>query len=391
MPHRTILTRRMAALTAFSLAILAAACSTSPSPETSAPPATEPTPDASPPATPNPIRALPAGWTEVTPGGRTACSDGSPFRFYVRPGTVDRVVFEMSGGGACWDSLTCGFASQLFSKNVDPAKLPWVVPGGTRPPGIYDHEAADNPFRDWHHVFVPYCTGDVHWGDNLAKYTDSLTIAHVGAVNARAALDWLYGNVPRTEKVMVTGCSAGGYGAIMWAPYVRQHYGTSAAVYQLADSAAGTITPDFFSKIRDSWRFGAALPAFVPGLSKPDDVTSLSALYGAIGRFYPDVPLAQYNTTYDETQSYFFTALGGGDVKAWSTAMRAEVSGIVASTPSFRAITAPGYQHCILNRPDLYTATFDGERLVDWISRRIDDKPVTNHDCGENCGAPKPN
>jgi hypothetical protein len=335
---------------------------------------------------PNPIKSLPAGWNEVRPGGRTACSDGSPFAFYVRPGTIDRVVFEFSGGGACWNATTCGFAGQLFSKNVDPAELPWA---GGAAPGIYDHANPDNPFRDWHHVFVPYCTGDIHWGDNVAKYSDTLSISHVGAVNARAALDWLYANVLHTENVMMTGCSAGGYGSIMWTPYVRQHYGTGTPVAQFSDSAAGVITSDFFSTIQESWRYDKVLPGFVPGLEKVENVRALSAVYKGVGSLYPDVPLAEFNTNFDEIQSYFFSVLGGGDVNQWSAKMRAEITDMQASVPSFRGITGPGYQHCIINQKEFYSASFGGVKLTDWIKKRIANEPVANSDCGSQCGAPK--
>jgi len=333
-------------------------------------------------AAPNPIKVLPAGWNEVRPGGRTACSDGSPFSFYVRPGTVDRVVFEFAGGGACWNATTCSFASSLFTKNVIPAELPWA---GGAAPGIYDHANADNPFRDWHHVFVPYCTGDIHWGDNVAAYSDTLTIAHAGAVNARAALDWLYTNVPRSENIMMTGCSAGGYGSMMWTPYVRQHYGAGTAVAQFSDSAAGVISADFFSTIQESWRYDKALPSFVPGLENAANVRALSSLYKGVGSFYPNVPLAQFNTNSDEVQSYFFTTLGGANAKQWTDKMRGEIADLQSNVTSFRAITAPGRQHCIINRDEFYTAAFDGVKLTDWIKKRIANESVANFDCGSKC------
>jgi hypothetical protein len=328
----------------------------------------------------NPINALPSGWNEIRPGGRTACSDGSPFSFFVRPGRVDRVLFEFSGGGGCWSASTCGFASSLFSKNVDPAKLPWADGSS---PGVYDKSNADNPFRDWHHVYVPYCTGDVHWGDNVATYSDAVTIAHVGAVNARAALDWLYANVPKPQNLMLTGCSAGGYASIFWTPHVRQHYGAGTPITQFSDGAAGVIGNDFFASIQASWRYDKALASFVPGLQDTGKIDALSSLYQSVGNFYPDVPLAQFNTSFDEIQSFFFTTLGGGNnVAQWSTMMRAEVALVASTVPSFRSITAAGKQHCIINQPEFYTASFDGVKLTDWLKKRIANEPVSSHDCG---------
>ena len=53
-----------------------------------------------------------------------------------------------------------------------------------------DRARATNPFRDASYVFVPYCTGDLHAGSNVATY-DVLgprTFAHVGRRNVEALL-----------------------------------------------------------------------------------------------------------------------------------------------------------------------------------------------------------
>lgn len=337
-------------------------------------------------AKPNPIDSLPDGWNAITPGGAPACSDASPYSFYVRRGSVDRVVVEFSGGGACWNATTCAFASSLFEKTVDPTALPWLA---SPPPGIYDHDRPDNPFRDWHHVFVPYCTGDIHWGDNVADYGNGLTIHHVGATNTRAVLDWVYQNVLHADRITLTGCSAGGYAAILWTPWVAQHYGPGTPVSQLADSAAGTITASFFAEIEKSWKFRSSIPSFVPGLEAGKSVSNLSTLYDAIGAAYPDLPLSQYNTAYDETQSKYFALLGGGNADTWSALMREEIKGIRAATPSFHYLIAPGSQHCILTRNELYEASFGGKKLADWISAQREGELVEDFDCGSDCGSPE--
>ncbi|MDF2695845.1 MAG: hypothetical protein K0S65_4228 [Labilithrix sp.] len=328
------------------------------------------------------ITKLATGWNAIPGPEGTACSDGSPFSFYVRPGTLNRVVLEFSGGGACWDALTCGFASSLFSKNIDPNAMPWSS-GAT---GIYNHDRADNPFRDWHHVFVPYCTGDVHWGANDADYSGT-QIKHYGAKNTRAVLDWLYANLAQPEKMMTTGCSAGGYGSILWAPYVRQHY-ASAKHYQLSDSAVGAITDSFFEQIRTAWKFGDALPTFVTGLNDVTQVRSLDTVYEKIGAFYPDMPLSQFNTRYDKVQSAYFQTLGGGDVTAWSQKLLDSMTAIHAATPSFRSFVAPGNEHCIIPRDELYTATVGGKRVIDFVASMVNDQPIENVDCGSDCGQP---
>ncbi|MGK4007377.1 pectin acetylesterase-family hydrolase [Sorangium sp. So ce1036] len=338
--------------------------------------------------TPAGILSLPAGWNTISPGGETTCSRGDPFRYFVRPGTVNRLVVEFRGGGACWNATTCAFAGSVFQETVteDPAIV--NEQGAT---GIYDHENPDNPFRDWHHVYIPYCTGDIHWGDNVATYGEgsgAVTIRHKGAVNVRAALGWIYENVPAPEKVFVTGCSAGAYGSILWSAHLREHY-ADAPVYQFADSGAGIITDTFFEDSFPSWRPQGAYPTWISGLD-PAGLTRLPALYTAIGNHYPDMRLSQYNTAYDEDQIRFFRLMGGGDAAAWSDAMRASVDDIEASTPNFSSYLAPGSDHCILWRPELYTVASGGTRLVAWLDDLVNGDAPPSVACeGDACGAPE--
>jgi len=333
------------------------------------------------------ILDLPAGWTVMEPGGDTTCARDTPFSYYVRPGTVNRLVVEFRGGGACWDALTCSFAGSTFQETV--GSDPWVT-DEAQAKGIYDHQNPDNPFKDWHHVYIPYCTGDIHWGDNVMTYgsgQSATTIHHKGAVNVRAALDWVYENVPAPEKIFVTGCSAGAYGAILWSAHVREHY-PKAEVHELADSGAGIVSDTFFQDSYPAWNAGQAYPTWIPGVSG-EAVQKLPALYASIGNHYPDMKLAQYNTVYDEDQIFFFKAMGGGDAEEWSTAMRASVAEIASSTPSFRYYLAPGEEHCAIPYEKFYTAESNGVRLVDWIRERVEGKPVESVDCeGAACAAP---
>src|SRR5215210_4000630 len=52
------------------------------------------------------IEDLPPGWTTFAPGGETRCARGTPFKYFVRRGSVNRVIIDFRGGGACWDYFT---------------------------------------------------------------------------------------------------------------------------------------------------------------------------------------------------------------------------------------------------------------------------------------------
>lgn len=277
------------------------------------------------------LAALPAGeWSALEPGGATTCSGGTPFRFYVWPGRTDRLVMNFIGGGGCWNESTC--RAGTFTPDVSQTDA--VLASGETF-GIFDMEDAANPVGDYTHVVVPYCTGDVHWGDATTEYADDLVIEHRGAVNARLVLAWVGAHVEATDRVLTTGCSAGGYGASLWGAYLMDRYREAHHVL-LADSSAGVITPEFFDESFPNWNATAAFPRFVPGYD-PDEVDSLTTVYTAFADHFPDAVFAQYNTRRDWNQALFYAIMGGeGGVNAWSEGMRENLGAIAAGTPGFR-------------------------------------------------------
>lgn len=318
---------------------------------------------------------LSAQWQTIEPGGATVCSDGSPFRFFVHPGSPERLLVEFEGGGGCWSAETC--ALDIYTRRIttDPElarRLGLLV-------GIYDRANPANPFRDWTHVYVPYCTGDLHWGNAARAYNTSLSqpyiVQHKGAVNAASALAWTFENVAAPRQVAVVGCSAGGYGSILWAPQVMARYSGASALH-LSDSAAGVVPAGFFGTVLAAWDVSAAWPKDIPSLaleSLDPARVGLADLYAGIAAHYPLSRFSQYNTLADTTQVFFAGLTAGRPVAPaeWTAAMQAQVAAIEAASPNFSSYTAPGSQHCVLNSPALYTTTVGNVRLVDWINRLL--------------------
>jgi hypothetical protein len=326
-----------------------------------------------------------AGWNEIQPGGETACSKGSPFRFFVRPGASDKVVVEFSGGGACWNDATCPLAAaaSVFTETVE---TPDYVGDEAKAKGINDHSRADNPVKDWTHVFIGYCTGDIHTGNNTRTYTDpnskeQVTINHKGAANARAVLSWVFKNFQDPQQVLVTGCSAGGYGATFWAPHVKRRYKQS-KIYHFSDAAAGVVSPSFFAEINESWKPQGVYPSYIPG-SDPSVKANLSSFYNAVGAFFPDMPMAQYNTLKDGTQALYFNFVTGQDAGAWSKLMLGEMDAIRASSKNFSSYVAPGDTHCAIPNDGFYKAAAGDKTLAAWLGEILQDKKPENIACPE--------
>lgn len=322
-----------------------------------------------------------ADWQTIEPGGDTVCSDGSPYRFFVHPGDPARLLVEFEGGGACWSAETC--AMEIYTRRVttDPElarRLGLLV-------GIYDRTNPANPFREWTHVYIPYCTGDLHWGNATRSYTPAglATIQHKGAANAAAALRWTSENVPSPDRVTVTGCSAGGYGAILWAPALLSRYAGASFVH-LSDSAAGVVPPGFFTTVLASWDVSAAWPKDIAplALEKLDPARlTMADLYSGIAGHHPLATFAQFNALEDATQVYFY-GLTRGDGAAtpaeWSQQMQASLATIRRDNANFASYLAPGSAHCIVNTPAFYTTSVNGVRVADWIARLGTARPPTS-------------
>jgi hypothetical protein len=327
------------------------------------------------------------GWLEVRPGGETLCSRGTDYAYFVRPGDPEKVVVEFQGGGACWDDVTCSVAGAIFSEDIEDTR--GAV--GLYRQGIYDHDNPDNPFAGWTHVMVPYCTGDVHWGNADTDYgsgEDKFTIHHRGYVNALSAIGWVQNELPDPTKIAVTGCSAGGYGSIVWSAWMMENY-PEAKVLQFSDSAAGIITDQFFADSFPQWGVDKAFPAWIPelDLSIIDYMDlELGDVYEIIGNHYPQNRISQYNTLQDKTQVFYYEAMNGaGGGTGWTERMADSVFKIKEATPNFNMYMAGGDVHCTIPIGDFYTREVNGVRLVDWLSDYMEDDEAPEDVVCEDC------
>jgi len=186
---------------------------------------------------------IPDGWSEIDPaqvypgfeynGLTPACSncptcDSDKFTFFVKKGAVNKLVVYFQGGGACWDSVNCLYAPTYTQQQIEHLDM-FTNPDFMQ--GIFDTANPANPFKDWYFVYIPYCTGDIHWGASDTEYpdvwdqipsVDAWTIKHRGFVNFQVALKWITDNFQWPRKIFVTGVSAGSYGAIGGFPFIKE-------------------------------------------------------------------------------------------------------------------------------------------------------------------------
>ena len=317
----------------------------------------------------------------MEPGGETICAHGTPYYYWVRPGTLNKLLIYFEGGGGCWDAETCRAGSTFYNDAIIPLDSP------RNRSGIFDFANPDNPFKDYAFIYIPVCTGDVYTGDIVQTYPfasgEEITIHHKGFVNARAALEWVFDNVAAPESIFVTGCSAGSVGSAVFAPYIIDHY-RDTALTQLGDSLAFVFhRPLNLSDYNSYANFASWIPALTA--LQPGEFT-MARYYSAVAGYYPDHIFAQYNSAFDSVQIRFFVAVGGSQ-DGFNPALQASLNEIHTNASNFRSYTAGGALHCITPSPQFYTYETDGMRFSDWVADLALGRKVESVTC-EPCDTP---
>lgn len=335
---------------------------------------------------------------------RPICSRDTPYVFFAKRGSVNKLVVYYQGGGACWNYLTCNLPT--YKVEADPLD----DDPDDASSGFADLSDPLNPFRDWNVVFVPYCTGDIHWGDSAVDYTSggqTLHIEHRGAVNARVVEKWARDHFVLPEQVFVTGSSAGAYGAIGNAPWHMEFAWPSSEFAVLGDAGNGVITQDFLVNDLQNWGLEKNIPDWIPALAGRD-LASLSIVdaYVESARFYPQNRFATLTTAYDgnfggQTGFYNIMLNGGNPAAAlswwdascqWNEAMRAQnLETFMRSPQNFRYYIGTGSRHTFWGWPGVYDDTTGGvPTLVDWVEEMLVGGPGwVNVECAD-CGTTFP-
>jgi hypothetical protein len=228
----------------------------------------------------NPVRAEYDTWLKVEPPG-IVCGNNSQYKFFVNfSAQSDNLVVVFEPGGACWDYESCtgknGIRGAANPNGLpdDHAELaPYISPFLSR----FDETS---PSRDWNLVYVPYCTGDVHTGAAVAHYEGlepadpPIDFHHDGHAAVEQIVTWLDGEFTRVPKLLVTGCSAGGVGALVNYRFLRNGIRAVEKGYLIDDS--GPVFPSsgfsgpMHAMIRAAWNLDSLAALEPPGFTFDD-------------------------------------------------------------------------------------------------------------------------
>ncbi len=320
----------------------------------------------------------------LTPSCAASPGTDSEFSFFVKAGTVNKLVVYFQGGGGCWDSMNCLYFS-TYSEEAPPVEAFADTTGR----GIFDTNNEDNPFKDWYFVYVPYCTGDVHWGANDQVYPDYLdfipgldswTIRHRGFVNFQLVLKWITDNFSRPRHIFVSGSSAGSYGAILAAPYIKEAYRLS-RLSVVGDAGNGVTEPSSFQDT-SILNWNIQIPDWIFPEGYTPDLT-MADVYKRIAAEYPWSKFSQYTTAWDWNQTFFYNVmLNIMNPAVWETGWPAQwcewhdqmtsmADETAAEAPNYRYYIAEGADHTIMMSPKFYTDESAGIPFVEWVRAMV--------------------
>lgn len=328
------------------------------------------------------LEDLQEGWNELVPGGETSCVSDPDYRFFARPADPERLLVYFQGGGACWNGETCAQGEPIHKPDLRNDASP------PAPTGILDLRDAENSFASHSIVFVSYCTGDVHLGNADTTYivheqgggTRQLAIRHRGHVNAMAALSWVRANFTTPREIFVAGSSAGAVATPFYASVLANQY-PGARVIALGDDAGtyGRVAMDAVDQGR--WRFQDVVRQ-QSGWENFPGRFGVEDLYVTAARSAPNLRLYQVDHAHDQAQRRYHELAGTAnpDMLALLRETRSAISGQV---PEFRAYTAGGTRHRILDSRTFYGYATNGHRLTEWVAALVNGDTVPTVDCTE--------
>ena len=316
-----------------------------------------------------PLEAPDMTWTWVDVPD-SFCRDGSTAGLGLSLNSAsDKVMIFMQGGGACFDSFTCG---------TNPANV--ALQKGEQIAGVFNRTQADNPVKDWSFVFVPYCTGDVHLGTKEDGMIEGVgPQMFVGRLNLLAYLNRIVPTFSDASQVLLTGISAGGFGAAASMEIVQWAFG-DIPVTAIDDSGPPMSTEYLASCLQEKWSTTWGFDKSVlqdcgADCDGPGDYSLPYSIH--VAKKFPNHMGGLIETTGDvvitgfygfganDCTGSFFTAIPQDTFRMGLLDYRATIMELDGDLGTF---FIEGNQHTWLAANSFYEFEVGGVRMIDWFT-----------------------
>lgn len=321
-------------------------------------------------------------WTWVGIEGNK-CRNGSPTGIGVyRNPDSDRLVIYLEGGGACFNQISC---------NTNPEAFGEANFRSTAFTGILNFGDPANPLAGANFIYVPYCTGDVHAGS-----AEGANVVHgptnqsfVGHDNVGRALARIVPTFPDVERVVLTGSSAGGFGA--WLNYEQVAKAFCREDVVLLDDAGPPLSAPYLAtclqeRWRTLWGLDETLPAGCTDCAAGVEGGGVTALAPYLVDAYPEARFGLISSLRDSTISLFFgfaqddcaildnarlpdTEASGDTFEQGLLQLKSD---LLDPAPNATSYFLAGSKHTWTRDATLSETNVDGALLVDWITAMVD-------------------
>lgn len=257
----------------------------------------------------DPIPGLtPGSWTWVD-FPTAQCRDGTATGIGVSPSSTgsDKLMIFLEGGGACFNGSTCGTNPSHFDATTFAAQFA----SAESKLGIFSRTDTKNSVADFNMVYVPYCTGDVHAGNapNATVPQVPGVQQFVGYTNMTKYLSRIVPTFPSVTRVLLTGQSAGGFGAALQYVQTARSFG-SVPVDLLDDSGPLMGNPYLAACLEQSmstlWGLTNTFIAQDCGSDCNDPGNDLLLYWEHLPKTFPNARFGFVDSTGDSTISSFF-------------------------------------------------------------------------------------
>jgi cysteine-rich repeat protein len=300
----------------------------------------------------------------------TKCIDGTPAGFSVNfnPSSTKLVVY-LEGGGACFNQ----FCESLFTRGAnEPATG-----------GIFDRGNPANPMRDWTWVYVPYCSGDVYAGQAETMLAGKMR-SFAGYSNITAFLERLVPSFD-VDQVVLSGSSAGGFGAAVNYPQAQRAFG-SVPVALIDDSGPPMSAEVFPPCLQSLWRTVWGLDKTIIkecGDDCPSGDDFIADAFDHALREFPTMQGGVFSSTGDQTIRTFAGYGWSGGYNMCANVPSAVTSAIytagltelrtrvMTDSPGLGTYFVGGSGHTILRSGNFYTTKIGEATVAQWVTSAI--------------------
>ena len=197
-------------------------------------------------------------------------SEGGSYHALFKKGSENKVMIYFAGGGVSINDETA--RDDTYNTKL---VRPDMLANTTMNMGGLASDVEGSPFKNWSMILFPYATGDFHSGTGEFRYTDKdgkeKILYHNGYTNYTAAMKQIMekAGIENADTVLVTGYSAGGWGAAILADDIYTNYFLNAANKTLFVDSSMALYDDWHDTAVNVWQS----PKFITDNIKTDNLT----------------------------------------------------------------------------------------------------------------------